>query len=66
MKATDVYNIAIALSSDELNRLYDMLGAKVCSTKRVLSKKRKRLPNFTVEDGLQLLMENHFNRIKKQ
>lgn len=64
MTANDVYNIANALPKEELDRLCDMLGVKV-QPKVKFKKKRKPLPDFTVEDGIRHIIETHFNKIRK-
>ncbi|SDH09639.1 MULTISPECIES: hypothetical protein [Winogradskyella] len=65
MNANDVYNIAKALPEEELIRLYNMLDISV-RPKTKIKKKRKPLPEFTVNDGIRFLLKNHFNKIKTQ
>ncbi|GLB47694.1 hypothetical protein [Neptunitalea lumnitzerae] len=62
MNANDVYNIATALPDDELKKLYDMIHVKIQPKKQSIPFKRKRksLPEFTIEDGIRYLIENHF------
>lgn len=64
MTATDVYNIACALPKEELHRLYNMLGEKT-QVKKELKCKKKKLPDFTVEDGIRYLIDNHLNKVRK-
>ena len=56
MTASDVYNVAKALPVQEQEQLYNMLKNDV-KEKYKLKKKRKTLPEFTVEDGIQYLMD---------
>lgn len=63
MNANDVYNIATALPEEELRRLYFMLEISL-KPKKQITKKRKTLPKFTVNDGLKYLIDNHFREIK--
>ncbi len=65
MDANDVYNIAKALPQEELIRLCNMLDISVRS-KTKIKKKRKALPEFTVNDGIRYLLKHHFNKIKSQ
>ncbi|PCJ98702.1 MAG: hypothetical protein COA50_00200 [Flavobacteriaceae bacterium] len=58
MKAFDVYTIAKALSQRELERLYDMIKKDI-PDKVIIKKNRKRLPDFSVEDGIKYLIDNH-------
>lgn len=58
MKASDVYTIAKALSQEEIARLYDMLKKDVNQNSKIKIR-RKKLPDFTVEDGLRHLLENY-------
>ena len=57
MIASDVYKIAKALSLKEQERLYYMLGQDI-PDKIPIKKKRKKLPDFTVEDGIRYLIDN--------
>jgi len=67
LKATDVYNIAIALPSEELSLLYNMLGKKVMSIPDSgIKKRRKCLPRFTIDDGLRYLLENIIDKNREQ
>ena len=63
MVANDVYTIAKALPKEELVKLYDLLKGDLNSTK-IKFNKRKKLPDFTMEDGLRYLLENHFSKTK--
>ncbi|WP_027066163.1 hypothetical protein [Maribacter sp. Hel_I_7] len=58
MKASDVYTIAKALSSEEYALLYNMLKADFKETKTT-KKVRKKRPDYTVEDALQDLLKYH-------
>ena len=58
MKASDVYTIAKALPQEEIARLYDMLKKDVNQNSKI-KLRRKKLPDFTVEDGLRHLLENY-------
>lgn len=64
MQAIDVYNIAKALSKEELKKLYNLLGSlpEVKEGNPKLTKERKKLPDFTVDDAIKFLLENHFNK----
>ncbi|HIC32093.1 MAG TPA: hypothetical protein EYO76_09265 [Flavobacteriaceae bacterium] len=64
MQATDVYNIAKALSKEELKKLYNLLGSLPDIKKHTpkLTKARKKLPDFTIDDAIKFLIENHFNK----
>ena len=64
MTASDVYNVAKALPVQEQEQLYNMLKNDV-REKCKFDKKRKNLPKFTVEDGIQYLMDTHFSKIRK-
>lgn len=64
MIATDVYTIAKALPKEEFIKLSDMLRSDVCKTEIKL-KKENLLPDFTKEDSLRYLLENHIRKIKK-
>lgn len=64
MQATDVYNIAKALSDKELKKLYKMLGnlPEVKESTSLITKTRKKLPDFTVDDAIKFIIQNHFNK----
>jgi hypothetical protein len=64
MVASDVYNIAKALSKKELKKLSDMLRGDIRKTELKL-KKKNTLPDFTKEDGLRYFLENHIRKNKK-
>lgn len=61
MVANDVYNIAKALSKEELNKLFYMLKKDINSNK-VEIKKSKKLPDFNMKDGLRYFLENHLKK----
>lgn len=63
MNAIDVYNVANALPKEELIKLYDMLKIEIQPSKTI-NKKKKLLPEFTVNDGIRYLIKNHFNKIR--
>jgi hypothetical protein len=65
MVANDVYTIAKALPKEEQIKLYDLLKGDINSTK-IKFNKRKKLPDFTMEDGLRYLLENHFKKPKNK
>lgn len=64
MTANDVYNIAKALPEEELHRLCNMLEVKMQPKKTIVKRKQKSLPDFTIEDGIKLLIKNHFSKIR--
>lgn len=59
MVASDVYNIAKALPKEEFIKLYNILRTDV--NKNSLKVKNK-LPEFTKEDALRYLLENHIQK----
>jgi hypothetical protein len=61
MLATDVYNIAKYLHKDELIKLNFMINRDLVKSK-LTNKIKKPLPNFTFEDGLRYLLENHIKK----
>ena len=63
MNANDVYNIAKAPPNEELMRLRYMLEVRM-QPKKSIKRKKKPLPDFTVEDGIRYLIDNHFNKIR--
>ena len=63
MNANDVYNIANALPKEELQRLCHMLEISI-KPKKSIKRKKKPLPDFTVEDGIKYLINNHFNKVR--
>jgi hypothetical protein len=64
MVASDIYTIAKALSKEEFMKLSDMLRSDIKKSEIKL-KKKYELPDFTKEDGLRYLLENHIRKIKK-
>lgn len=64
MVATDVYNVAKALSQEELIKLFDMLRNDV-NQPNIKLPTRTKLPDFTMEDGLRFLLKNHLTKTKK-
>jgi len=58
MKASDVYTIAKALSSEEYALLYNMLKSDFKETSPI-KKRRKKVPEYSVEDALQDLLKYH-------
>ncbi|WP_047247493.1 hypothetical protein [Maribacter thermophilus] len=58
MVASDVYTIAKALPIEEMAKLYDMLKKDIEKRPKI-KKGRKKLPDFTVEDALDYLLEHH-------
>ncbi|WP_105049254.1 hypothetical protein [Polaribacter butkevichii] len=66
MVASDIYTIAKALSKEEFIKLSDMLRSDIKKSEIKLKKKKKyELPDFTKEDGLRYLLENHIRKNKK-
>ena len=63
MNASHVYHIAMALPSDERECLYDMLGKSIIKPIN-RRKKRKKLPDFTVDDGIKYLIRTQFKQNK--
>lgn len=61
MVASDVYTIAKALPDTEIVKLFHMLK-KDAQPKNAIKKPRKKLPDFTVEDALVFLLENHIKK----
>jgi hypothetical protein len=61
MIATDVYNIAKALPKEEFIKLSNMLRSDIKKSEIKL-KKKYELPDFTKEDGLRYLLENHIRK----
>ena len=61
MVAKDVYNIAKALSKKELHTLYYMLKSDI-NLENTNFKVRKKTPDYTMEDGLRYLLENHLKK----
>ena len=59
MVSSDVYNIAKALSKEEYSKLYKMIRTDF--NKNTIKLKNK-LPEFTKEDGLRYLLENHIKQ----
>lgn len=59
MNASDVYNVAKALPKVELNKLYAMLKEDVKPQNHFKrTQKQKKLPDFTVDDGIRYLIKN--------
>jgi hypothetical protein len=65
MIAADVYTIAKALPKEEFIKLSNMLRNDVNKSDLKLNKKDV-LPDFTKEDGLRYLLENHIRKSKKK
>jgi hypothetical protein len=65
MIAADVYTIAKALPKEEFIKLSNMLRNDVNKSDLKL-KKKDVLPDFTKEDGLRYLLENHIRKSKKK
>ena len=59
MVASDVFNLAKALSKEEYNKLYNMLRTDINKNTRIL---KNKLPEFTKEDALRYLLENHIKK----
>ncbi|RCS28090.1 hypothetical protein DUT90_01930 [Polaribacter sp. WD7] len=59
MVASDVYNIAKALSKEEFVKLYNMLRTDVNKNNLKI---RNKLPEFSKKDALQYLLENHIKK----
>ncbi|MGJ8762244.1 MAG: hypothetical protein ACSHXA_17005 [Polaribacter sp.] len=66
MVASDIYTIAKALSKEEFIKLSDMLRSDIKKSKikksEIKLKKKYELPDFTKEDGLRYLLENHIRK----
>lgn len=58
MKAPDVYTIAQALSDREQVKLYDMLRESILK-KQSPAKKNRKVADFSVEDAIRFLLNNH-------
>ena len=65
MIAADVYTIAKALPNEEFIKLSNMLRSEV-NKSDIKLKKKNVLPDFTKEDGLRYLLENHIIKSKKK
>ena len=65
MIAADVYTIAKALPNEEFIKLSNMLRSDV-NKSDIKLKKKNVLPDFTKEDGLRYLLENHIRKSKKK
>lgn len=61
MVASDIYTIAKALPKEEFIKLSDMLRSDIKKSEIKL-KKKYELPDFTKEDGLRYLLENHIRK----
>ena len=61
MVASDIYTIAKALSKEEFIKLSDMLRSDIKKSE-IKPKKKYELPDFTKEDGLRYLLENHIRK----
>jgi hypothetical protein len=61
MVANDVYTIAKHLSKEEMSKLYNMLKNDV-QENQIKLKKKSKLPDFTMEDGLRFLLKNHITK----
>ena len=64
MVATDVYTIAKALPKEEFIKLSNMLRSDINKSALKL-KKNSALPDFTNEDALRYLLDNHIRKNKK-
>lgn len=64
MVASDVYTIAKALSTEEFIKLSDMLRSDINKT-TIKIKTQNKLPDYTREDALRYLLENHIRKHKK-
>lgn len=56
MDASNVYMIAKALPQDELTKLYNMLKKDILEVPKI-KKARKKLPDFTVNDAFNNLLD---------
>ncbi|TLF47117.1 hypothetical protein [Maribacter aurantiacus] len=61
MVASDVYKIAKLLPKKEIIALFHMLK-KDAQPENIIKKPRKKLPDFSVEDALVFLLENHIKK----
>lgn len=61
MVASDIYTIAKALSKEEFIKLSDMLRSDI-NKSTIKLKNNGALPDFTKEDGLRYLLENHIRK----
>lgn len=64
MVASDVHTIAKALSKEEYMKLYEIIRSEVNPVSTKLKKKNK-LPDFAIEDGLRFLLKNHITKKNK-
>ena len=55
MDASTVYQVAQALSKEELAKLYDMLKLEIYPIS-VIKKKNNQIPEFSDEDALEYLL----------
>lgn len=64
MNANDVYNIAKALPKEEFVKLYDMIRSEidVSNPRNKKVKHKPTLPDYSVDDSIKYLIENHFNK----
>ncbi|MCL7765028.1 hypothetical protein MPF19_16515 [Polaribacter sp. Z014] len=64
MNASDVHTIAKALSKEEYIKLYEIIRSEV-NPDPIKLKKKNKLPDFTLEDGLRYLLKNHITKTIK-
>lgn len=64
MIASDVHTIAKALSKEEYIKLYEIIRSEV-NPAPIKLKKKNKLPDFTIEDGLRFLLKNHITKTIK-
>lgn len=59
MVASDVYNIAKALSKEEFIKLYNILRNDVNKNNFIT---KRKLPEFSKKDALRYLLDNHIKK----
>ncbi|MEE9407700.1 MAG: hypothetical protein V3V28_06475 [Polaribacter sp.] len=64
MFASDIHTIAKALSKEEYLKLYEIIRSDLNQPPLKLKKKNK-LPDFTMVDGLRFLLKNHITKKNK-
>ena len=64
MVASDVHTIAKALSKEEYKKLYEIIRSDL-NQPPIKLKKKNNLPDFTLEDGLRFLLNNHIKKTIK-
>jgi hypothetical protein len=64
MDARDVHNIAKALSQEEFVKLFALLKIDV-QPKANFIKKKIKLPDFTINDGIRYLIDNQLSKTLK-